>query len=85
MKGHMIVILIAFDELYNICFNASFCLELSTNLVQKKNTILPHKSETFSEQCGVVLVYSCRSQRELQEYHYKNHTLSAMVPHILTV
>ncbi len=65
----------ALDELYNICFNASFCLELSTNLVQKtKNTIFdPIKVPLFSAQCGVI---SCSSRRDLQESYPMSHGIS---------
>jgi hypothetical protein len=74
----MIVILIALDELYNICYNASFRLELSTILVQKtKITIFdPIKVPLFSKQCGVILLYSCSSRRDLQESYPMSHGIS---------
>jgi hypothetical protein len=83
MYGHMRVILIALDELYNICFNAPFYLQLSTYLVQKtKYTIFDRiKVPLFPEQCWVILVYSCRALVEI----YKIHTLSTMIPHTPTM
>jgi hypothetical protein len=55
------VIMIALDQLYYTSFSYSVCLYLSTFLVQKK-IFDPIKVALFSEQCGVILVYSGSSR-----------------------
>jgi hypothetical protein len=73
----MRVILIALDDLYYISFSYSVCLDLSTYLVQKKNTIFdPLKVSLFSEQCGVILVYSGSSCPDLQESYPMSYGIS---------
>jgi hypothetical protein len=72
------VILIALDQLYvHLCMVPIF-FDLSAFLVQKKkNTIFdPIKVALFSEQCGLILVYSGSSRRELQESHPMPHGIS---------
>jgi hypothetical protein len=74
----MMVILIALDEFCNIFFNTAFYLEKSSSLVQKtKNTIFdPVKVPLFSEQHGVILVYSGSSHRDLQESYPMSLSIS---------
>ncbi len=69
---------IALDELYNICLNASFCLEPSTYLVHKtKNTNFePIRVALFSEQCRMILVYSGSSLVDLQESYAMSRGIS---------
>jgi hypothetical protein len=55
-----------------------FSIDLSAFLVQKKkNTIFdPIQGALFSEQCGIILVYSGSSRRDLQESYPMSHGIS---------
>jgi hypothetical protein len=78
MKGNIMMILIAIDELYYITLFDPIRLDLCAFLVlEKKNTIFdPIKVPLLSEKCELILVYSGNSRRVTI---YKNHIISLMI------